>query len=118
MSEIPAPRVNWLQRVRTWRIHFANVIAGTNMVNTEPYDAVAILADQVLMLRCEVNMLVNVVMQAGLVVPEQVGPMMHEVAESFNSEVEQCFPGYATTEHGMGVKLAAASKNGHGPRLQ
>lgn len=115
MSEEQARPVNWVNRIRHWRTHIAQLVVGPAH-GTPPFAALEHMAEQQLLQRIETNAIVGILLTAGIVTKEDAGAIMQLEAQKLEAQLERRFPGFRATDEGIIAVLAVAQSNGHMPR--
>lgn len=106
----------WRQRLCKWRTVFAGWQLGTRLKGDPESDAVRDHRELTMLLRCEQNATLALLVKKGLVtVPEYEAQCEYE-AEYLCTMYEKKFPGFAAEDNGISIDTAVAAKTTAGWR--
>lgn len=101
MSEHTMKQVDWLNRLAKWRNVLAGWQLGTRVKGDPEGDAVREHREATLLLRAELNALVNLLIDKGNFTEEEFRAYSHASAETQCSVLEERFPGFRAVDNGI-----------------
>jgi hypothetical protein len=99
-----------LNKLCKWRMVFAGWLGGTKTMNEGGARAARDWAEKWLIMRAEMNALIQLLVEAKVITFEQFQAQVQFEAELLDRQMERNFPGFRSTDVGMEIydaKLAA-----------
>lgn len=101
-----------LQRLCKWRVHFAGWMLGTRTKDDPEAQAVRDLFERTILLRVEYSALLKVLLDKGLLTPEEITAAIGEEAEALMAAYEARWPGVRAVDDGLSYDVAAIQRAG------